>query len=58
MSDNYLELQLIGKGAFSNLYEGINQETNEKVALKKIDKNRLDNSRNPDYFKKDLKKEI
>ena len=50
MSENYLEIKLIGEGAFSNLYEGINQETNETVALKKIDKSRLNTSSNPDYL--------
>ena len=55
---NYFEGRLIGKGAFSNLYEGINKITNEKVALKKIDKNKLLKSQNPDYFINALKKEI
>ena len=46
----YQEIKLIGKGAFSNLYEGINKETNEKVALKKIVKSRLFANNQAEYL--------
>ena len=54
----YQEIKLIGKGEFSNLYEGINKETNEKVALKKIVKSRLYKNNQAEYLIGAIQKEI
>lgn len=34
----------IGKGSFAKVFKGVNSETGETVAIKKIDKNKFDAS--------------
>ena len=38
---SYSTKNYLGKGSYSNVYEGVNNHTREKVAIKIIDKNIL-----------------
>ena len=55
----YLEKKKIGKGAFGDVYEAINEETSEKVAIKKINKQKMRKGvKDYDYYVTSLKREI
>ena len=55
----YLEKKKIGKGAFGNVYEAINEETSEKVAIKKINKQKMRKGvKDYYYYVTSLKREI
>ena len=55
----YLEKKKIGKGAFGNVYEATNEETSEKVAIKKINKKKMrEGVKDYDYYVTSLKREI
>ena len=56
--NKYKEIKLIGEGSFAKVYKAINNNTGEKVALKKIDKKKLQMNDNINYFLEALKKEI
>ncbi|EAR82853.2 Serine/Threonine kinase domain protein (macronuclear) [Tetrahymena thermophila SB210] len=42
LKTKYIMANEIGKGSFAKVFKGINSETGEKVAIKKIDKNKFD----------------
>ena len=46
---NYLLLEIIGKGAFSKVFKGQNIKTNEYVAIKRINKDQLEETIGPNY---------
>jgi len=61
MEEKYkIENNIIGKGAFGFVYRGENRQTHEKVAIKKISKDKILSSNNapPEYYLSALKKEI
>lgn len=37
MSDQYLQMERIGGGSYSNVYRGIDKKTNKEVAIKVIE---------------------
>ena len=48
----------IGKGAFGIVYEGTNVKTGEKIAIKKINKNKVQLANKPEYLIKAIKQEV
>ena len=55
--DKKLEKE-IGKGAFGIVYEGTNVKTGEKIAIKKINKNKVQLANKPEYLIKAIKQEV
>ena len=61
MKEKYkIENNIIGKGAFGFVYRGENRQTHEKVAIKKISKDKIISSNDAplEYYLTSLKKEI
>ena len=61
MKEKYkIENNIIGKGAFGFVYRGENRQTHEKVAIKKISKDKIISSNDAplEYYLSSLKKEI
>ena len=57
--EKYKVLKEIGYGTFGNVYEGICLETNEKVAVKRVLKKKLQNStKPPEYYINAIKQEV
>ena len=53
--DNYLVFKKeIGRGSFSTVYKGINQNNNEEVAIKKINNKAISKMRN--YIDKEIER--
>ena len=61
MEEKYkIENNIIGAGTFGFVYKGENRQTHEKIAIKKISKDKILSSLNesPEYYLNSLKKEI
>lgn len=44
LKTKYISAKLIGEGSFAKVYSGVDSETGERVAIKKIDKRKFDTS--------------